>query len=172
MATIDLDPSEAASEAMQWLPRGAFLTVRHGHRVNTMTIGWGTFGVIWTRPVFMVAVRNTRHTFKLIERAPDYTVSVPTTTEAKGALAFCGTHSGKDWDKFAETGLSAITARAVASPLVDVEGIHYECRTLLREAMAPDLMAPELLSYYPEKDYHSLYFGEVVACYRGRPEEG
>ena len=172
MTTIDVDPSEVASEAMQWLPRGAFLTVRHGHRVNTMTIGWGMFGVIWTRPVFMVAVRNTRYTFKLIERAPDFTVSVPTTAEAKRALAFCGTHSGKECDKFKEAGLTALTAKAVASPVVEVEGIHYECKQLLREAMSPDLMASELLSFYPEQDYHSLYFGEVLTCYRGQSEDG
>ena len=34
---------------------------------NVMAIGWGTLGIIWRRPIFMVLVRPSRYTYKLIE---------------------------------------------------------------------------------------------------------
>jgi hypothetical protein len=32
--------------------------------------------------------------------------------------------------------------------------------------MSPDLMHPDLAEIYPDADYHTFYFGEVLACYR------
>ena len=88
-----LDYMAVAQTAIQKIKSGAFLTVCAGDRLNTMTIGWATIGFCWRKPVFMVAVRDSRHTFTIIEDAADF------------------------------AGL------------------------------------------YPEKDYHTLYFGEITACY-------
>ena len=166
MAT-DLDPiTEAAGAIMNWLPRGAFLTVRHEARLNTMTIGWATVGVVWSRPVCMVAVRDSRYTFGLIEAAADFTVSVPTTPAMNQALAFCGSRSGRDVDKFAACSLVPQPARKTASPIVSLVGVHLECTVICRSAIDPARLAERLSSLYPKRDYHSLYFGEVRACYR------
>ena len=172
MRQVDVNLSDAAGVVLRRLPRGAFLTVAYGHRVNTMTIGWGMVGVVWTGPVFTVAVRTSRHTFRLIERAPDFTVSVPLDDSYQSALAYCGTHSGKDVDKFRETGLTPRPGVCVQSPVVGIPGLHFECRTLLRTPMDPTLMHPDLAEFYPQHDYHTLYYGRVEACYRLEiPEE-
>ena len=84
---------------MDIIKKGAFLTVKAGSELNTMTIGWATTGHIWRKNVFMIAVRESRHTFGLIERADNFTVSVPTLDYKKEVL-FCGTKSGRDVDKF------------------------------------------------------------------------
>ncbi|MBN2449295.1 MAG: flavin reductase family protein [Lentisphaeria bacterium] len=154
------------NEVMEQLPRGAFLTVKYGNRLNTMTIGWGTAGVVWTRPIFMAAVRLSRHTFRLIEPAGNFTVSVPSDDSCRQALAFCGTKSGRDCDKFRECGLGTVPSRTVSTPIVDIAGLHFECKTVVREAMSPDLMDPALLELYPKRDYHTMYFGEILAAYR------
>jgi len=166
MKIQDIDAGCALPGLLEQLPKGAFLTVRHGNRINTMTIGWGAQGIIWTGPVFIVAVRNSRHTFKLIERAPDFTVSVPETDAYKKALAFCGTRSGKDVNKFDECGLTTRPGRTVASPVIELPGVHLECQILLRAPMSPELMITELFEFYPQSDFHTLYFGRILAAYR------
>ena len=50
-------------DLMAQLIKGAFLTVSVDDEVNTMTIGWATIGHMWRLDVFMVAVRDSRHTF-------------------------------------------------------------------------------------------------------------
>ena len=164
--TVPVQPTGVIDEVMEHLPRGAFLTVKYGHRLNTMTIGWGTVGILWSRPVFMVAVRDSRYTFRLIEAARDYTVSVPLSDDFRRELAFCGTRSGKDVDKFKECGLEVRDATKVETPVLDIPGLHFECRTLLRTPMSPDLMDPSLLEMYPAKDYHTFYAGDILAAYR------
>ena len=96
-----------APQVLQQLPKGAFLTVSHGGRDNTMTIGWGSLGVIWGKPVFSVLVRPSRYTYGLLEASGEFTVSVPLTDMAK-ALGVCGSKSGRDLDKFAAAGLQKL----------------------------------------------------------------
>jgi flavin reductase (DIM6/NTAB) family NADH-FMN oxidoreductase RutF len=156
---------EVVPAVMRQIQEGAFLTVAAKGHTNVMTIGWGLVGILWRRPVLMVAVRNSRHTFGLIEEAESFTVSVPT-TDLKKELEFCGTVSGGSVDKLKECRLAIRNAQAVSAPVLDIPGYHYECRRLYKNALDPMLMDQTLEEFYPKKDYHTLYFGEIVACYQ------
>jgi flavin reductase (DIM6/NTAB) family NADH-FMN oxidoreductase RutF len=160
----DVDVAKVYERVMAQVQAGAFLTVRAGDRLNTMTIGWATFGIAWRRPVMMVMVRNSRYTYGIIEQAVDFTVSVPS-EDRKRELAFCGTKSGRDVDKFAECRLETAAARQTASPVVRVPGIHLECRIVYKTPIDPAHLDPGYAPLYPEKDYHTLYFGEILGCY-------
>jgi flavin reductase (DIM6/NTAB) family NADH-FMN oxidoreductase RutF len=154
-----------AEDAISKIKQGAFLTVKDADALNTMTIGWATFGFIWQKPVMMVAVRSTRHTFGIIEKALDFTVTIPSGDMSK-AIAFCGSISGQDVDKFKKCNLETADGRNVASPIIKVPGIHYECKIVYKSAMNPVHLDKNYdKSLYPQKDYHTLYFGEIVACY-------
>lgn len=155
---------EIADRAMAQLRKGAFLTVKAGGALNTMTIGWATIGFCWRKPVFMVAVRDSRHTFTIIEKATDFTVSVPA-NGMQDAVAFCGTKSGRDVDKFEALGLKSVEGQKTVSPILDIPGIHLECKIVYKTAMDPGFMTADFEKLYPEKDYHTLYFGEIQACY-------
>ena len=156
---------EIVPAAMKQIQEGAFLTVAAKRQKNVMTIGWALVGILWRKSVMMVAVRNSRHTFGLMEEADSFTVSVPT-KDMKKELDFCGTMSGKTIDKFRECRLATRTAKKVSSPVLDIPGYHYECRRLYKNALDPKMMDKELEYLYPKKDYHTLYFGEIVACYQ------
>lgn len=86
----DADYMAVAHEAMHKIEKGAFPTVRAGRRLNTMTIGWATIGFCWRKPILMVAVRDSRHTYTIIEDAADFTVSIPS-GGMQEAIMFCGT---------------------------------------------------------------------------------
>jgi flavin reductase (DIM6/NTAB) family NADH-FMN oxidoreductase RutF len=159
-----VDPLEVLPTVMKQLPAGAFLTVAANNQQNVMTIGWGLAGILWQKPVLLVAVRSSRYTFGLIEAAEGFTVSVPTTDMAT-ALEACGTLSGRTTDKFEECRLATRPATKVGGPVLAIPGYHYECRRLYKSAMDPRLMDPALDPLYPKRDYHTLYFGEIVACY-------
>lgn len=151
---------------MATLAKGAFLTVQADDKINIMTIGWATIGFIWRKEVFMVAVRDSRYTFELIEKSSDFTVTIPTDASSKEAVTFCGTKSGRDYDKFQECGLKTRAAQTVTSPVIDIPGIHYECRIVYKSAMDNAFLDKELKKLYPAGDYHTLYFGEILACYQ------
>ena len=70
---------------------------------NVMTIGWGLVGRMWRENVFMVAIRPSRHTFKLIEETNEFTVNVPADGMDE-TVAYCGKVSGREYNKFKERG--------------------------------------------------------------------
>ena len=158
------DPLQLSERILAQLQEGAFLTVQAGAVRNTMTIGWGLVGVLWQKPVFMVPVRDSRHTYTLLEQARDFTVSVPS-GDMKEALTLCGTRSGRDLDKFEACGLKLRPAQRTGSPVLEIPGLHLECRILYGTPMEPARLDPALASLYPKSDYHKLYFGEIAACY-------
>jgi flavin reductase (DIM6/NTAB) family NADH-FMN oxidoreductase RutF len=158
--------STVSEEAMKQIGEGggAFLTVQEGERLNTMTIGWALLGIMWGRPVMTVAVRRSRHTFGIIEHSAEFTVSVPL-DDRERELAYCGSNSGRDGNKFEGCGLSVFPGVEVRVPVIDLKGIHFECRIVYRNALSPALLSDTLTAVYPGKDYHTLYFGEIVNCY-------
>ncbi len=156
---------EQTDKLMERIKKGAFLTVKAKGAVNTMTIGWATIGVIWQKPIFMIAVRDSRHTFNLIEKTDNFTVSIPSTREYDKAIAFCGTKSGREFDKFKECELTTKPAQQVDSPIIDIPGVHYECKIVYKSGMDSSFLDESLNGLYPNKDYHTLYFGEILACY-------
>jgi len=84
---------------------------------NTMTIGWGTVGVIWGLPVFSVLVRPSRYTYEFIEASGEFTVNVPN-PDMRSFVDFCGTRSGRDVNKFAEFNVATSPGQRVAcSPI-------------------------------------------------------
>jgi flavin reductase (DIM6/NTAB) family NADH-FMN oxidoreductase RutF len=158
------DPHAICETLTTRIKKGAFLTVKAREAMNTMTIGWGMIGFIWQRSVFMVAVRDSRHTFSLMEKAADFTVTFPT-GDMKDSLMFCGSKSGRDLDKFKACNLIPAAAQQTVSPVIQVPGIHLECRICFKAPMDPTFLDGTLEDLYPAKDYHTLYFGEIVACY-------
>jgi flavin reductase (DIM6/NTAB) family NADH-FMN oxidoreductase RutF len=161
---MDVDFMAVYEGVMKQIKEGAFLTVKAGEELNTMTIGWATIGFAWRKPIMMVMVRNSRHTFSLIEKAADFTVSVPT-GDMKKEIAFCGIKSGRDVDKFHACSLEISPSRKVFSPTIQIPGMHFECRIVYKNPIAPENLTRDYDPLYPEKDYHTLYFGEIQACY-------
>ena len=144
---------------------GVFLNVA-GETPNTMTIGWAYMGTSWRSNIFIAMVRPQRHTFDLLEKAGEFTVSVPTKNPLRAELAFAGTESGREHNKFEGHGLTALPAKEVGAPIIAECGLHIECRVINKQWLQGDAMKDDVKGRcYPEEDYHMLYFGEVVACY-------
>ena len=161
----DLNYMSIAEDAVGKIKKGVFLTVKAADALNTMTIGWATFGFIWQKPVMMVAVRSTRHTSGIIEKVQDFTVTIPS-GDMIMETTLCGSKSGRDVDKFKMCNLETADGQNVASPIVKVPGIHYECKIVYKSAMNEAFLDKNYdKSLYPQKDYHTLYFGEILACY-------
>ena len=145
---------------------GAFLTVKGGAGVNTMTISWGFVGFMWNKPQFITVVRPQRYTKDILDSGADcFTISIPFDGHLKEALSVCGTKSGRDIDK--GTVVKFAPARAVASPIVTECGLYYECKINMSQQLDGKLLIPEIVQQFYNDDFHYLYFGEIVECYAG-----
>ena len=64
----EVDVWDYAGHIMKNIDSGILLTTAWEGKVNTMTIGWGKIGVVWSRPVFEVLVRESRYTKEFLDK--------------------------------------------------------------------------------------------------------
>lgn len=144
------------------ISRGAFLTVGEGSTVNTMTIGWFQLGYFWNREVLTVGVRPSRFTHELLKQSTFYSVSIPEPHCYVRELASCGKLSGRDVDKIREYGLPLSSFGEQQIPYIAIPGEHLFGRIVFRTDMHKGQTDESLDRHYPEDDYHTLYFAELV----------
>ena len=161
-----------AGEILEQVGTAALVTTQAGGEVNTMTIGWGTLGTEWAKPIFTVFVRQSRHTKALLDKNPEFTINVPRKgSDRKQILGFCGSKSGRDVDKIKEMDLHLEEPDVITVPGIREFPITLECRVVYKQDQ--DLSAIEeqkRLRYYApgtanDGDYHTAYYGEVLAAY-------
>ena len=159
--------TDVFDETIAMLGNGGLLlasTKRSGES-NLMTIGWGTIGIIWSKPEMVVLVRPSRYTYEFIEDSGEFTVNVPTPEMAKFVL-FCGTNSGRDVDKLATFDIATTPGQKVSSITIDACPIVYECRVSHKNDVIPEELLGDIVpSYYSGGDFHRVYFGEIVGTY-------
>jgi flavin reductase (DIM6/NTAB) family NADH-FMN oxidoreductase RutF len=130
---------------------------------NCMTVSWGAFGVIWGRPMAMIVVRPTRHTHGFTERYDTFTLSA-FPESYRPALDYCGSHSGRDGDKAKVAGITPVPARKVKAPAFAEAELVVECCKLYFDDLEPrNFLADWIGENYPKKDYHTMYFGGILA---------
>jgi flavin reductase (DIM6/NTAB) family NADH-FMN oxidoreductase RutF len=130
---------------------------------NTMTVAWGSIGGMWNRPFVQAVVRPTRHTFQFMEQYDTFTLcAFP--PKYRSDLQYLGTHSGRDFDKIANTKLNVIQSRKVAAPSFAEAELIIECQKIYADDYQPHhFIDASIDNNYPKKDYHRFYFGEIVA---------
>jgi len=132
-------------------------------RYNAMTVGWGGFGRMWSRPMVMVVVRPQRHTRGFIDEFPDFTLCHFPASHKK-ALAYCGSHSGKEVDKIRECGLTPIACSEARAPGFAEADLIVECRKMYSDDFRPErFLADFIQGNYASGDYHRMYLGEILA---------
>jgi len=98
-------------------------------KFNAMTVGWGSFGVMWNRPIAMVVVRPVRYTYEFMEQYNTFTLSAFPGRFAS-ALKVMGNRSGRDGDKIAAARLHPTASTRVAAPSFQEADLIVECNKI------------------------------------------
>ena len=137
------------------------ITVGNKNSLNTMTIGWGLCGIMWSKPVALVAVRKERYTHEFMERNDYFTISF-FDSDYQAELMLCGTKSGREVDKIRETGLHPVyeedyTYFAEARLVLICKKIYHAD---FKEEGFRD--AEIIDKRYPDHSFHTEYYGEII----------
>ncbi len=111
----------------------------------------------------MCFIRPVRHTFEFMERHEMFTLTF-FAEEHRRALRICGKMSGRDGDKARATGLTPVEGRNGCIYFAEAR-LVFQCRKLYWHDFDPaHFVVPKLDIFYPRKDYHRMYVGEIVSC--------
>lgn len=93
---------------------------------NPITIAWT--GTICSDPAMCyISVRKERFSYDILMRNMEFTINLTTASIAR-ATDWIGVRSGRDYDKWKETGLTPIPGEKVASPTIEESPLSIECR--------------------------------------------
>lgn len=169
--------NDYAGKILEEIPRGVFFSTQAHNRFNTMTIGWGSVGVEWGKPIFTAYIREGRFTKGQLDKNPEFTISVPLNhKDAAKLLGYCGSHSGRDTDKLKDTGITLEDPEVNSVPGIKEAPLTLECNVIYTQMQdykfAQD---PGIADYYPQdvpstatgsnKDNHLTVIGEIVNAY-------
>ena len=152
------------------LPGGALLNTLHT-RFDSMVIGWGHLGTLWSKPTFVVYVRDSRFTKEQLDATGEFTVSFPLQKPDPLITRVCGTLSGRDTDKLAEAHLTTDPANTVKVPALWEYPLTLECRVLYSGRMDPAALPQDVqTAFYPAddkgcQDAHTAYVGLITSAY-------
>lgn len=156
---------DVIEEANKGLIDGRVIICSGKEKPNPMAIGWGTIGVLWNKPVFIVFIRPSRYTFNLIETIGDFTVNV-FSEKYKSIVNYCGNVSGRNIDKFKETKLTPLKSKKINSPIIKESLISFECKVIGKFDILPQMISEDIIKeIYPRNDFHRGYIGEILAVY-------
>ena len=163
MELIKIEPDKLTLNPVDiWLNHWFLLTSGDLNKYNTMTVAWGSIGVMWNLPIVQVVVRPTRYTFEFMEKYNSFSLcGFP--RQYKPDLSLLGSKSGRDTDKISETNLTIRKSEVIEAPCFDQAELIMECRKIYWQRMDPhNFLDPEIDKNYPQKDYHQIYFGEIM----------
>lgn len=166
-----VDPFDYAGLICKAFQPGILITAKVGNKVNPMTIGWGTMGVEWGRPIFVAYVRESRYTRQMLDVSGEFTVNIPVGAVDRNILSVCGTKSGRDLDKVAALGLTLEPGECVEAPGIHQLPLTLECKILHRVKQPAETIPQEIQDrYYPkdangQQDFHYAYYAQIVNAY-------
>ena len=167
--------ADYANKITEALPKGILLNT-NGDKFNSMVIGWGALGTVWSVPAYTVYVRQSRYTKAQLDKTGEFTISVPLGEPDPKISKVCGSLSGRNVDKVTEASLTLEDAETIQTPGIKEYPLTLECRVLyaqeqdlsripedIREKMYPqdvDGSAP-----MANRDAHTAYIGQIVDAY-------
>ena len=120
----------------------ALVTAGNKEKANTMTVSWGGVGVLWGKNVAFIFVRDSRYTKEFIDANEFFSITF-LSGQYRDALNYCGSHSGRDEDKFAAAGLTLATRHNI--PYVDEGNFVLLCEKMSATRITEDsFLLPEI----------------------------
>ena len=156
-------PSEIQDNAIDLIDNyKGILAMGNQKEHNAMTIGWGTLGVLWGRPIYTVFVSSSRFSYTLLEKYDTFTVTFFNKSHMKDVM-YLGHHSGRDGDKISKTSLHLNYTEA-GNPIFDEAFLVLECRKIYAAPFDSAKLQPAQKEFYEKRQIgvHSEYVGEIL----------
>lgn len=157
-----LNPNVFDTIGRQWM----LVTAGDRTGCNTMTASWGGLGILWNRRVATAYIRPQRHTKAFLDAQDCFTLSfLP--EQYRKALAYCGSHSGRDGDKWAGSGLTPAFTPSGVPYCAEAELVLVIRKQFCQQMDPACILDGQVLEKdYPNRDYHYMYIGQIVEAYQ------
>lgn len=119
---------------------------------NVMTAAWT--GIIASEPAMTyVSIRPSRYSHEIISKTNEFVINLPT-LDLADITDWCGVKSGRDVNKFEQTGLTPEKCQFVSAPAIAQSPISIECRVVdIQHYGTHDMFIAEILGVNVDDKY-------------------
>lgn len=144
------------------------VTAGNKSKFNMMTASWGCIGWLWNKPTATIFIRPERYTHEFIEANDYLTLSfLGNSPEMRKAYNFCGSKSGRQFDKAKETGLTPVETE-LGNVTYEQARLTLECRKLYKGKIKPENFIDKSMDKWYGNEhggYHDVYVLEIENAY-------
>ena len=121
-------------------------------RDDIITVAWA--GTVCTNPPLVsISIRPERYSYHMIRETGEFVINL-TTEELAFATDYCGVKSGRDVDKFKETGLTREKAEKVKAPMIAEAPVSIECKVKeIRELGSHHMFIAQVAAVHADEKY-------------------
>lgn len=121
-------------------------------KINLFTVAWA--GTICTNPPMVsISVRKERFSYNMIKESGEFVINLTTQSMAK-ATDYCGVKSGRDTDKWLDTGLTPIDSKLVSAPSISESPVSIECKVRnILELGSHDMFIADVVAVTVDEKY-------------------
>ncbi|MCQ2976117.1 MAG: flavin reductase [Bacteroidales bacterium] len=134
---------------------------------NAMTIAWGEFGMLWSKPVVTVYVSSSRYSWDMLNKNQYFTVTA-FPEDAREALQYMGSTSKRDVsDKASACGLHT-EFTPDGHPIFSEANLAIECKKIYQKELDSASIPQEVFERFYQggkNGIHSMYIGEIENIY-------
>ena len=165
MAFKEIPVEELKLNPFTDLKKYCIVTAGNEKKCNPMLVTWGGFGVLWRKPVVTVYIRQSRYTKEILDAQDYFTLSFLPEVY-KPQESYLGSHSGRNEDKFAGSGLHPYFPDENSAGVEEAHLILI-CRKIYTHEMKEECYTDREVyerwnSGKQAGNNHSAYLGEIV----------
>ena len=168
MKFTEITPEESGFNPFTDWSKYILVTAGQKERCNTLLVTWGTFGQIWRKKIATVYIRQSRFTKTFLDSQDYFTLSC-LSENYKPQMSYMGRHSGRDEDKYKNSGLHPVDLDGAAA--IEEADLVFVCKKIYTAELTEDHYTNKEIymkhnSGSHADDNHSVYMGEIVKVYK------
>ena len=143
-------------------------TAGNAANYNSLTLGWGTTGILWGKKVAIVYIRENRFSYRYFEGSPVYVLSWYPAQCMKALYKIFGGRSGRNTDKEKLSGFTPVETPDGGVTYLQADKVVI-CRKIMRQPVPKEFVPKELHSRLNQDGLiHIQYTGEVLSVWKKR----
>jgi len=127
---------------------------------NIITIAWT--GIICSNPAMCyISVRPHRHSYEILRSTLEFVINL-TSPDLLREVDWCGTRTGRKFNKFKETGLTPGPGLKVSAPIIQEAPLHLECKVQeIKPLGAHDMFISNIVGIQADENLTNKETGKI-----------
>ena len=143
------------------------VSASNDEKESIITLAWG--GTASSSPPFVsISIRKERFSHGLIKKSKEFVVNIPT-INLLDSVEFCGTKSGRDFDKWKECNFSKGKSTEINTPFIVECPVSLECKLYkVVKLGSHDLFIGEVVALHLDEEWKESGYPDMLTYTRGK----